>query len=1044
MRRVNLSTSITVAGDATSGSVGYFGFTSPTVTEIGDNPDVTVASDGTFTLAAALEAGSEALTVKVQDAAGYFIQGPVTIQGDGAPSNYAQIGYNLGSINNYAGLYPFANVCWNMGIWEQVSGSGAFSQVQGAITAAVGSDIFQAHPSTSGIGMPDGTYTVYNPAGVEIAIGHGSSQNSLHAWTTATSFTFTYNPSSGDHTSTANGMWVYVKGSLSDSLGALSIILPGHTTSWNAGDIWNADFISFHQGLNTKLIRFMDWTVGSNNFEIDWSDRSLPGKINITNPSAANQCVVPWEYCIDLCNRLGADAWFSVSPRATPAYMASCAALWGSDLDAPLVVWPEPGNETWNPGLAWIENFQWVGYLNHTKRVATANPTPDSWTLASHGLSEGQLVRCFSSRPDFAAGNKPSGYLRGGTGCYVHVLDANTFQLRQDSASGATIPVYPLAQQQVFVNPAETSFDNNGNHADLTVALWDAFDAAMGSSRVYHVVASQAASTGVTSSRFSGLGTNASRADGVAVAPYFNGPFFGGLVVTDSGQFSPRFWSNVAGTWYFAVYATGTTKTMAQVMAGTGAINHQVVADPQQDWWDIGTGAAVTGLTNGTSYKVYFVFTHTGSGRSWKIGQEVVATASHTLVEFHDTDANQALRGVLDAIGTNPTAHIAASGGKQLTFYEFGLDLNSDMPAEMATRRDTYQETAVCAESMRQMAYIRTLSGFTKGCYFSDAGVGTFSLASDYSDTADERYQVFDVLNGRVAVRTALAMPDLVEDGITADPGSYPANALTLPNASLTYTIIKGNEDELFDFSGANLRLLSDPGINWAGRTGYLLNVAAYDGYTTDTFDIYVRIGAGWWQADAVVDIDYVNDRAWINGTAYASVAAAVTAGAIVLSGGVYRVNLTGLLNPGFTFAAKGTTYSSTVVGQNPRYLAALDDASTSNLIYLTQSNDGGTAKLISAVIRSGTDQTSGAIKTAVNAGTSASVVMAGRYSANDVAVTFDGATVVTDTSVTMPTPTQLVIGNRHDGTRAWLGSIDRIVVINDTLGNGILQTLLR
>ena len=40
MRRLNLTTSLIVAGDATTGSIAYSGLTSPTVTEIGDNPDV--------------------------------------------------------------------------------------------------------------------------------------------------------------------------------------------------------------------------------------------------------------------------------------------------------------------------------------------------------------------------------------------------------------------------------------------------------------------------------------------------------------------------------------------------------------------------------------------------------------------------------------------------------------------------------------------------------------------------------------------------------------------------------------------------------------------------------------------------------------------------------------------------------------------------------------------------------------------------------------------------------------------------------------------
>ncbi len=74
MRRLNLSTSMTVDGAATTGTISYSGLTSPTITEIGDNPDVSVASDGVCTFTA-LGPDSEVVTVKVQDADGYFIQG---------------------------------------------------------------------------------------------------------------------------------------------------------------------------------------------------------------------------------------------------------------------------------------------------------------------------------------------------------------------------------------------------------------------------------------------------------------------------------------------------------------------------------------------------------------------------------------------------------------------------------------------------------------------------------------------------------------------------------------------------------------------------------------------------------------------------------------------------------------------------------------------------------------------------------------------------------------------------------------------------------
>ena len=110
MRRLNLTTSLAIAGYATSGAISYSGFTSPTVTEVGDNPDVTVSSDGSFTLASRLVSASETIAVRVEKD-GYAIEGPVTITGDGSGVEFVPIGINLAGLTSNSGVYPFANVC---------------------------------------------------------------------------------------------------------------------------------------------------------------------------------------------------------------------------------------------------------------------------------------------------------------------------------------------------------------------------------------------------------------------------------------------------------------------------------------------------------------------------------------------------------------------------------------------------------------------------------------------------------------------------------------------------------------------------------------------------------------------------------------------------------------------------------------------------------------------------------------------------------------------------------------------------------------------
>lgn len=218
--------------------------------------------------------------------------------------------------------------------------------------------------------------------------------------------------------------------------------------------------------------------------------------------------------------------------------------------------------------------------------------------------------------------------------------------------------------------------------------------------------------------------------------------------------------------------------------------------------------------------------------------------------------------------------------------------------------------------------------------------------------------------------------------------------------------------------------------------------VTVTNGVLTLGFPFTVTGTVSWALASALVDIDYENDRAYLYGINYNNVAHARTAGVIVNSGGLDRIALTGLASV-YTFAAKGTTHSVTAVGNTARYIAALDDTTTSNLVYFGQFDDAGTAKLRHSVVTAGTDNTGGLLKTATGAGTSSAVRYAARVALNDVAVSFGGAAVQTDTSCAFPTVTQIVVADRHDATRPWLGTVKRVVVVNATTSNANLPNIL-
>lgn len=852
MRRLNLTTSLTIAGDATTGSIAYSGLTSPTVTEVGDNPDVSVGTDGSFTLADALADGSEVVTVKVQDAAGYFIQGPVTITGNGAGIEYAELGMNLASPTTYAGAYQFANVCLSMGSWDRFSGSGGFTQNFGELTPNVPTDIFRAYLSDAGVGWIDGVYHVENPDGCEIALGSFGNPTAYKNWTTATSFDVTLNAGGG------NLIGLFCRGGLTNINGPLKIMMPGHSVS----DIWSNDFIAYHQGMPAQPIRFMDFVSASDNIETEWSHRTSVNSISFRSPNGYGKPVVPWEHIIDLCNRLDRDAWVNVPVRAGTTYMTLLAALLASGLNPGLKVYPERGNETWNPGTAWFEGFQWTQYIASTRYTATANYGANTFTYVGHGMTTGNSVRCFTTPENQKSRyNQPYPYpgvvsgLTNSALAYVEVIDADTFKLYSDAGRTTLLTVAATQISQVFLKTTSTSAASA--YGAMLIEMWDIFDAALGASRVVHLIPSQAGGVGVTSARFSNA-TASARAEYVAVAPYFNGDFWGARITTSSGTFAPQVWSNFDCSGFaVAVYAAGTAPaTVDEVMLGTGAITRQIGTGYDHiDYWRGGSAglSAITGLTNGVSYDVVFVF-----GNRVMSKATVTASASTTITYFFDNAENQAARMIVDAYNTAPGGHSAAAGGKPVICYELGADFNGDWPKlddgstdyHIDDWRKVIQETAVYADAIRKAMYIRAAQGLKVLTYFSDTGTGPFSLANDYTDTSGERYLAMASIEGRVRVYTPPVVADATATRVTSDPGTFPHTIYTFPDASLNYTIVGGNTSGNFDVSGNTIRMIDDKGIDWASSSAYSLSILADNDYVVDTATVSVSVGATVFEAE--------------------------------------------------------------------------------------------------------------------------------------------------------------------------------------------------
>jgi hypothetical protein len=133
---------------------------------------------------------------------------------------------------------------------------------------------------------------------------------------------------------------------------------------------------AFLDGLRPfHAIRFMDWTKTNNSTQVEWSDRVTPD--GVTQGGDRGIC---WEYAIDLCNELDADAWVCVPHKASDAYITAMATLWRDRLESGRKVYLEYSNEVWNWGF---EQTRWVN--DNAPGAANSYVTSDLAALGAAG-----------------------------------------------------------------------------------------------------------------------------------------------------------------------------------------------------------------------------------------------------------------------------------------------------------------------------------------------------------------------------------------------------------------------------------------------------------------------------------------------------------------------------------------------------------------------------------------------------------------------------------------------------------------------------------
>jgi len=761
------------------------------------------------------------------------------------------IGMGLTDINGYTGYFPFANILLSAGVWQQTSGSGSWSVTKdGEVAATVATDRFRAI-IVEGLytTAPLGTYTVLNPNGCKIGFGAYSDQT-IAAFTTATSFTFNY---SGDRM-----MALHAEGSCS----GVKVIMPGHLSSFLAGNPWNSQFLTFQAGLKSKAYRFMDWVSTYRDIVKDWADISLD-PMTCRSPSSRLLPRMPYPLMIDLCNRTSKNMYLNLPTRVTDDFCTQLATLLKNTLNPNLYVMIEFGNEVWNGGGAYYEAGSWVEHINNTLYEAVPNAGISGFTRVAHGLNNGDTIVCFNAKENFTYTDAIQGYPLGtGVVLYVEKVDNDNFRIRNSYPSGAINPptagMVKLPYKKHTADPGVVNIDTNFGARSKQV--WDIFDGILGRNRCVHFLGTQLARTVVTTGRLAPAGVLAAT-DAVATAFYNTCDWWLAALDIASGQVTPKAWSWLdEGSIRIAIYANGSpTPLAAQIDAGTGTgfIAARTIDMPTVNQPSWVSASAVTGLVNGTTYRAEIIYTGE-NGVRWRAVQSFTVSASASTIVVEDSTDNIAARFKYGTAKWMPyaTAQITAAQGKPLVNYEIGPDIffnNNQMP-EVKASRAAFSQTSQAGDVFLDLYRSLAANGYKFSAQFTDVNAnqqGVFSLADGLDDTSDPRYLAVASFNGQVPYQAPLSLPaTTLVPNITTEP-TYPYTIYTFP-VGQTPSLYGDNLDGNYAVVGREVRLVSGVNIDWGAPTGRSVRVAVSDGNTRAYTTLAFSTGNAWYEADAL------------------------------------------------------------------------------------------------------------------------------------------------------------------------------------------------
>jgi len=857
------------------------------------------------------------------------------------------LGMNATGVANWSSGRPFANMMhygykWDVyGTQTPTALAAVAGQQQGLLTTTLPSDQFYMIvndvPTANGSPNAAGTYTVLNPDGLlfKIFIPGGTDYTT---WSTSARVTFNY---------TTGRMAIAVQGSVTNTNGNLAIIVPGHETSWNQGNIWNSEFLDFYRTGNLKMLRAMDILNSMWRLDSEWTERSLPGKLTFNPRITGNsQAIVPWEHVIDLASRLNIPLMINVPVRASASYVTQLATLFAQQYPSNLQLYVEGvGNEIWNTASSFQNATRWIEYFDYTRIVAALDYTTGTVTLANHGLVTNDHIMAFQDASDWglSANGNIDTYWYGasrGEDLIVEVIDTNSFKMRYWPSTITPKPLltfttYPKSTV-TFIKLAEAGKSPvlDINYSTICQRNWAIFDAAIGRNKCVHVLGSQAVNASTTSARLA-VTNAATSTDVVAIAPYFNGAVFGIKLTPVAGGVTPEVWSFTTlgkskADAYAAIFPSGTTPTASEIKSAAS-----VSALLQFSLSSTGYNAMPTlSATDGSQVNVW-VTTKIDS-EDIVLSGAVTVGSGQASVEVQPTFTDQAKRmreGILVNTVTSIKVQALAAGSIPLMCYECGSHNDVKAPASIMTWHTNYMHSTEHASVLRE--YLTCMSQWIKVAnWFADVGIDNadttcWAVATSYKNSdwsVDTRFNSLKLANGYISrvLPLQIETPPVISPILT-NPGSV-FKVADLPTDA-THYIYSGNTNNAYSISSG--AIYGDPAkIQWNTPTSANLVVhGLISGNKIGRGVISVPTGDSWYAGDSLFAWSTIDDTdtAAVN-PLIGNTLAKVSTGAAVASGGLWDMD---------NAAYSGTGLTGNLIPSKPIFVAAVLDKDNHTATYI-------------------------------------------------------------------------------------------------------------